>query len=67
MLLPLSQSVLAANVILPTLATIAVVLRFVARRSTKSSLRADDYAILVALASLLYGTISQPHTYEFFR
>ena len=62
MLLPLSQSVLAANVVLPTLATIAVVLRFVARKSTKSSLKADDYAILIALASLIRQKMSQTHT-----
>ena len=63
MLLPLSQSVLAANVVLPILATIAVVLRFVARKSTKSPLKADDYVILIALASLIQDKISQPNTY----
>lgn len=48
-LLPLSKKVLAANIVLPILATIAVVLRFAARKTTRSSLKADDYVILLAL------------------
>ena len=52
MLLPLSQSTIAANVILAAFASIAVVLRVVARRTKKLPLRADDYTIILALVSL---------------
>lgn len=49
MLLPLSKSTIAGNVILELLATIAVALRLVARRNRKLELKADDYVIIFAL------------------
>lgn len=51
MLTSLSKSSIAANVILATLACTAVALRLVARHQRKLPLKADDYAIILALAS----------------
>ena len=51
MLLPISKSLLAANIILPTLALLAVSFRIAARRKKHLPLGGDDYAILVALVS----------------
>ena len=49
MLLHLSRSTIAANVILGALASIAVALRIVARRVRELPLKADDYTIILAL------------------
>lgn len=49
MLLPLSQSVVAANVILLVLASTAVTLRVIARRKQRIPLKADDFLIVAAL------------------
>lgn len=53
MLLSLSRSTIAANVILAALASAAVVLRMAARRKRRLPLKADDYAIVFALVSFL--------------
>ena len=49
MLLPLSQRVVAANVILLVLASTAVTLRVLARRKQRQPLKADDFLIVAAL------------------
>ena len=49
MLLPLSQSYIAANAVMAGLAILAVGLRLVARRRKNLSLEVDDYTIIVAL------------------
>lgn len=51
MLLPLSKSTIAANVILAVFASAAVALRIVARQTKKVPFKADDFAIVFALAS----------------
>ena len=63
MLLPLSKSIIAANIILPTLAVLAVVLRWLARRSKKLSLGADDYSIGIALVFFCLSPASSAVAY----
>lgn len=47
-----SSGVLSANIVLPILAIIAVVLRLIARRTKKQYLLSDDYTIIFALVKL---------------
>ena len=61
MLLPLSKSSIAADAILASLASIAVTLRVMARYQRKLPLRADDYTIIFALASLSFNSIYLYH------
>lgn len=62
MLLPLSKSVVAANATLAVLAILAVGLRLVARRKRNIPLKADDYLIVVALASFrVFDLIFSPN------
>ena len=60
MLLPLSKSTIAANVILAVLASAAVALRIVARQTKKVALKADDFAIVFALASISISLCRKP-------
>ena len=61
MLLPLSRSVIAANVVLIALASIAVILRLVARRKQRLALKGDDFTII---AALVCGVIEQRNRTE---
>ena len=48
-----SQGIVAANIVVAILATVAVTLRFLARASTKGKYGADDYLIILALVNPL--------------
>ena len=54
MLLPLSRSVIAANSVLIALASIAVVLRIIARRKQHLPLKTDDFLIIAALVRAFF-------------
>ena len=47
-------SIVAANLVVAILATVAVALRFLARHVQKIDYKADDILILLALVCLLY-------------
>ena len=49
MVQPAARSTLAANIVLPILAIIAVTLRFYARKLKSIPVKGDDYVILLAL------------------
>lgn len=51
------HEVVASNVAVLTLATVAVILRLVARRITKAPLQKDDYTIIVALVRTLHSRV----------
>lgn len=61
-----APNIIASYAICLSLACIAVVLRFVARRISRASLQADDFTVAIALVrikSLLFDMFKKPDQY----